>query len=107
MCESEEIIENGSATHGLLGATVTSAEADGNSDTVGALISEVTSGGAAEEAGLEAGDVVTEFNGVPITDQTDLTAQVRALPGGAEADITFTRDGDSRTVTVTLGTFEG
>ncbi len=55
----------------------------------------------------QAGDVVTEFNGVPITDQTDLTAQVRALPGGEEADVTFTRDGESQTVTVTLGTFEG
>ena len=104
---SEEIIESGAATHGLLGATVTSAEADGQSDTVGALISEVSSGGAAEQAGLQAGDVVTEFNGVPITDQTDLTAQVRALPGGAKAEITFTRDGDSQTATVTLGTFEG
>ncbi len=104
---ANEIIENGSATHGLLGATVTSAEADGQSDTVGALISEVSAGGAAEQAGLAAGDVVTEFNGVPITDQTDLTAQVRALPGGEEADITFTRDGESQTVSVTLGTFEG
>jgi putative serine protease PepD len=104
---SQEIIDNGAATHGLLGATVTSAEADGQSDTVGALISEVSSGGAAEQAGLQAGDVVTEFNGVPITDQTDLTAQVRALPGGAKAEITFTRDGDSQTATVTLGTFEG
>lgn len=103
---ANEIIENGSATHGLLGATVTSAEADGQSDTVGALISEVSAGGAAEQAGLQAGDVVTEFNGVPITDQTDLTAQVRALPGGAEAEITFTRDGESQTVSVTLGTFE-
>lgn len=104
---ANEIIENGVATHGLLGATVTSAEADGQSDTVGALISEVSAGGAAEQAGLAAGDVVTEFNGVPITDQTDLTAQVRALPGGAEAEITFTRDGESQTVSVTLGTFEG
>jgi putative serine protease PepD len=104
---ANEIIENGSASHGLLGATVTSAEADGQSDTVGALISEVSAGGAAEQAGLQAGDVVTEFNGVPITDQTDLTAQVRALPGGAESEITFTRDGESQTLDVTLGTFEG
>ena len=104
---ANEIIENGSATHGLLGATVTSAEAEGSSDVVGALISEVSAGGAAEAAGLESGDVVTEFNGVPITDQTDLTAQVRALPGGAEADITFTRDGESQTAQVTVDTFEG
>ena len=49
---ANEIIENGAATHGLLGATVTSAEADGQSDIVGALISEVSAGGAAEQAGL-------------------------------------------------------
>ncbi|HEY9366380.1 MAG TPA: trypsin-like peptidase domain-containing protein, partial [Agromyces sp.] len=104
---ADEIIESGSATHGLLGATVTSAEAEGSSDTVGALISETPEGGAAADAGLQSGDVVTEFNGVPITDQTDLTAQVRALPGGAKAELTFTRDGESQTVTVTLGTFEG
>ncbi|MDQ0892800.1 S1C family serine protease [Agromyces ramosus] len=104
---ANEIIENGAATHGLLGATVTSAEAEGSSDTVGALISEVSPDGAAAKAGLQAGDVVTGFNGVPITDQTDLTAQVRALPGGATADITFTRDGESQTIDVTVGTFEG
>ncbi|MFF2369736.1 S1C family serine protease [Agromyces sp. NPDC058110] len=105
---ANEIIENGSATHGLLGASVTSAETDGSSDTVGALIAEEpAAGGAAANAGLQAGDVVTEFNGHPITDQTDLTAQVRALPGGAKTTLTYTRDGESKTVDVTLGTFEG
>ncbi|MEI5583293.1 MULTISPECIES: S1C family serine protease [unclassified Agromyces] len=104
---ANEIIEDGAATHGLLGATVTSAQAAGEGSTVGALISEVSPGGAAESAGLESGDVVTALNGIPITDQTDLTAQVRALPGGAEAEVTYTRDGESRTVDVTLGTFEG
>ncbi len=104
---AKEIIENGSATHGLLGATVTAAEADGESDTVGALIAELSPGGAAEQAGLQSGDVVTEFNGVPITDQTDLTAQVRALPGGATTELTVIRDGETLTIDVTLGTFEG
>jgi len=104
---AKEIIENGSATHGLLGATVTSAAADQQSDTVGALITDVSSGGAAEKAGLEKGDIVTGFNGLPITDQTDLTAQVRALAGGEKAELTVTRDGKTQTVTVTLDTFEG
>jgi putative serine protease PepD len=104
---ANEIIEDGAATHGLLGATVTSAQAAGEGSTVGALISEVSPGGAAEAAGLEAGDVVTALNGIPISDQTDLTAQVRALPGGADAELTYTRDGESNTVSVTLGTFEG
>jgi putative serine protease PepD len=99
---SDEIIENGSASHGLLGASVTSATSE-DSTTVGALISEVSSGGAAEEAGLKAGDVVTNFNDVPITDATDLTAQVRTLAGGDSAELTYVRDGKSVTVTVTVG----
>ncbi|MFK4728172.1 trypsin-like peptidase domain-containing protein [Agromyces mediolanus] len=104
---SDEIIENGKATHGLLGATVTAAQSDEKSSTVGALITDVTGGGAAANAGLQKGDVVTQFNGLPITDQTDLTAQVRALAGGSDAEITYLRDGEAHTATVTLGTFEG
>ncbi|GAA2462985.1 trypsin-like peptidase domain-containing protein [Agromyces soli] len=104
---SDEIIANGSATHGLLGATVTAAQSDEQSSTVGALITDVPAGGAAAKAGLQKGDIVTQFNGLPITDQTDLTAQVRALAGGAEAEVTYLRNGEAHTVTVTLGTFEG
>jgi putative serine protease PepD len=99
---SEEIIDNGTATHGLLGASVTTATS-ADSDVVGSVISEVSSGGAAAAAGLKAGDVVTEFNGHPITSSTDLTAQVRALAAGADAELTYQRDGKPTTVTVTLG----
>ncbi|MEB0266407.1 S1C family serine protease [Cryobacterium sp. 10I5] len=99
---SDEIIANGKATHGLLGASITTATSD-TSSTVGALVSEVTSGGAAEKAGLKKGDVVTKFNGVPITDAKDLTAQVRVLAAGATADLVYVRDGKSFTVSVTVG----
>ncbi|RJT88404.1 PDZ domain-containing protein [Cryobacterium melibiosiphilum] len=100
---SEELIADGAATHGLLGASVTTASSDASSTTVGALISEVSSGGAAEAAGLQKGDIVTNFNGVPITDSIDLTAQVRVLPAGGTADLTYVRDGESATVSVTVG----
>ncbi|MGO4692165.1 S1C family serine protease [Glaciibacter sp. 2TAF33] len=100
---SDEIIAGGKATHGLLGATVGDAASTANSTTVGALISDVSSGGAAQKAGLQKGDVVTNFNGVPITDATDLTAQVRSLAAGADAKVTYVRDGKSVTVDVTLG----
>ncbi|MFK3671108.1 trypsin-like peptidase domain-containing protein [Leifsonia aquatica] len=100
---SDELIKNGSATHGLLGASVADASSDTKATTVGALIKDVTSGGAAANAGLKAGDVVVNFNGVPITDATDLTAQVRALAAGASAEVTYTRDGQTKTATVTLG----
>ena len=100
---SDELIKNGSATHGLLGASVGDASSDSKATTVGASIKSVTSGGAAASAGLQAGDIVVNFNGLPITDATDLTAQVRALPAGAKADVTYLRGGQSKTTSVTLG----
>jgi len=100
---AEELIADGTASHGLLGATVTDAGLDASSEVVGALIDSVTPGGPAEQAGLRGGDIITEFNGVPITDQVDLTAQVRALAGGSSAELTYVRGGESETVTVTLG----
>jgi len=101
---SSEIIKNGKATHGLLGASVGDAANVQGSDTVGAVIADVSNGGAAAKAGLKKGDVITEFNGVPITGATDLTAQVRALAGGADTKLTYVRGGDSHTISVTLGT---
>ena len=71
--------------------------------TTGALIDAVTSGGAAEKGGLQKGDVITEFNNVPISNSVDLTAQVRALAAGSEASVTYVRDGKTQTATVTLG----
>lgn len=100
---SDEIIKTGKATHGLLGATVKDASSDAKSTVAGALIDKVTDNGAAQAAGLKGGDIVTEFNGVPITGANDLTAQVRALAGGATAKVTFTRGNDSQTADVTLG----
>ncbi|GAA1738206.1 S1C family serine protease [Microcella frigidaquae] len=98
-----ELIENGTASHGLLGATVTDALNDPRSEVAGALIDSVVPGGAAEVAGLRAGDIITEFNGVPIAGSVDLTAQVRVLPGGANAELVYVRDGAAQRVEVTLG----
>jgi putative serine protease PepD len=98
-----EIIDNGAATHGLLGASVRDAASVESSTITGASIAEVVADGAAAAAGLEAGDIVTAFNGVPVTDATDLTAQVRAAAAGSDATVTFVRDGKTQTVDVTLG----
>jgi len=102
---SQEIIKTGKGTHGLLGASVTTATSD-KSSVVGALIADVTPGGGADKAGLKKGDVVTSFAGHPITDSTDLTAQVRTLAPGSSAKLVYVRGTDSTTVTVTLGTLK-
>lgn len=100
---TSEIIDTGSASHGLLGAQVGDAAAQADATVAGAFVSEVTPGGAADTAGLQAGDVVTQFDGRPISDATDLTAQVRALAAGAETNLVYVRDGETFTVDVTLG----
>lgn len=100
---TDDLIKNGTATHGLLGAGVRDAATQEGATTAGAYIAEVTSGGAAAAAGLHKGDVVTSFNGVPITNATDLTAQVRALAAGSKATIVYDRGGKTASAEVTLG----
>lgn len=101
-----EIISGAGASHGLLGAMVTDAQSVATSTVTGAYIDSVTPGGAADAVGLRAGDIVTKFNGLPITNRIDLTAQVRTLPGGTTATMTYVRAGNSYTVEVTLGDLE-
>lgn len=101
-----EIMETGKASHGLLGAMVTDQLYDAKASasfSVGALIKEVTAGGAAEKAGLKAGDVVTKFNDVVILEAGDLTAAVRWEAAGSSATLEFLRDGKTSTASVTLG----
>jgi putative serine protease PepD len=101
---SDEIIATKKATHGLLGARIYDAASKPTSTQVGAAVKEVISGGAADKAGLKVDDVITSFNGVRISDASDLTAQVRAAAGGSKATVTYTRGDTSKTVEVELGT---
>jgi putative serine protease PepD len=103
---TDEIIADGSATHGLLGASVTPSASVEGATIKGAYIAEVPAGGAADKAGLREGDIVTSFNGGAVGDAVDLTAQVRAAAAGSEVPLTYVRDGEEHEVTVTLGTLE-
>ncbi len=101
-----EIVATGSATHGLLGASVANVSEDPaqtKAGVVGASIVELVSGGAAEQAGLKVGDIVVDFDGAPITGKNDLTAQVRTHAAGSTVALTYVRGGASHTVEVTLG----
>ncbi|MFE7631094.1 S1C family serine protease [Kocuria sp. NPDC057446] len=103
---AEEIIESGRATHGYLGTSVSAAPgAEGRSRAFsdGAAVQEVVPGSPADDAGLEVDDVITEFNGHRIQDASSLTAAVRELPAGGTGTMTFVRDGEERTVEVTVG----
>ena len=106
---ADEIIQNGVASHGLLGAMVTDQPFNAKSTSsfsIGALNKEVTKGGPAEAAGLLPGDLVTKFNGQSILDAGDLTAAVRWEAAQAKATLEYVRNGETKTMTVTLGSLK-
>jgi putative serine protease PepD len=99
-----ELITNGSATHASLGVKVTDQNLNGTvSNSVGALVTDVTSGGPADKAGIKKGDVITDLGGQRIDSSSALVAAVRSHAPGTEVSLTYLRDGKSHTVNVTLG----
>lgn len=103
---ADEIIENGSATHGFLGVSVTPATGAGSSSsfTIGAAIADnPASGTPAAQAGLQKGDIVTAVDSIPITDAKSLTAAIRMQPAGSKVKIDYVRDGQAESTDATLG----
>jgi Do/DeqQ family serine protease len=68
----------------------------------GAIVSEVAPGSAASKAGLEPQDVITTFNGQPVTDMNSLRNRVAEAKPGSAATLVVIRDGQTRTMTATL-----
>jgi putative serine protease PepD len=103
---ANEIIATGTATHALLGATVAPATLNPDAANLGAQIVSVVEESPADSSGLTAGDVIIRFNGKPIADAMQLTAQVRAVASGSDAEIIYVRDGKARSVNLVLGDLE-
>lgn len=106
---SDEIIKDGKATHVVLGVTVKSAtvEADGVTRggaeiTSSGTNSAVTSGSAADKAGLKSGDTIVAFNGNAVTNSYSLLGYVRAATLNEKVTLTIVRDGKTMDVDVTL-----
>ena len=69
----------------------------------GARITGVVDDSAADDAGLEKGDIIVEFDGRTIRGPRGLVKQIRSLDPGDEVSITVVRDGRERTLEVVLG----
>jgi S1-C subfamily serine protease len=70
----------------------------------GAAVVSVTSGGAAERAGLRSGDIIQKLGPVPTPDAGTLLQALAAADPGQRVEVTITRAGQAATVAVTLGT---
>ena len=101
---ANEIITTGDVSHGLLGALVSDAlsSEDGTGFAIGVTVVELTPDGAAEQAGILAGDVITSINGKPLTTASELTAAVRQEPAGAKVKIELIRNDVKLTFDVVL-----
>lgn len=105
---ADEIIAGEKPSHGLLGASVadSSLDTDADANHAGGLVRELVRGGAAMDAGLRVGDVITAINGVPAADGTSVSALIRMHAGGSEATVDYTRNGVPGQTEVTLGTLD-
>lgn len=75
--------------------------------TKGVYIAKVSDGSAAEEAGLEAGDVVTSIDGREVTKMSHLQEQIAQHKPGDKVNITYLRNKKTKSATVTLRNSQG
>lgn len=69
----------------------------------GALVKQVAKGSPAEGGGLEAGDVITEVNGVPMKDNNEIINTVGLMRPGAAVKLKVFREGKPRDIHFKLG----
>ncbi|MBK3406217.1 DegQ family serine endoprotease [Methylorubrum populi] len=72
----------------------------------GALVAGVDEKGPAKTAGLEVGDVIVKFNGVPVKSSSELPRIVAATPVGKTVEVQIVRKGEEQTKSVLLGRLE-
>ena len=91
-------------THAMLGIGVDDAMTASTDVQItdGALVGEIGDGSAADDAGLENGDVITRVDDREITSADSLIATIRSYRPGDEVTVTFQRDGEEQEATVTL-----
>lgn len=69
----------------------------------GAYVSQLSSGSAAANAGIQQGDIITKVGDTSISSSTDLILAIRSHSVGDTVSITYNRNGTETTVDVTLG----
>jgi serine protease Do len=109
---SDQLRANGRVTRGRIGVTIGPvskevAESIGLGKTVGALVSGVGAGTPAEKAGIEAGDIITKFDGKLIEKSSDLPRMVGATKPGTKSLVTVFRKGGSKEFSVVVAELDG
>ncbi len=106
---TKQLISGGKITRGYIGATIQNlsdemADSWGLSGRKGAVVADLTSGGPAQRAGLQPGDVVVSVNGHPVTTSSEMTREVAKGHAGDVLHLEVYRNGKQRAIDVKSGT---
>jgi len=105
-----QLRERGKVIRGWMGVTIQAvteelAETYELDEAKGAIVSSVTSGSPAEEAGIEPEDVILAADGREIGDNGDLSRYIASKAPETVVELEVLRDGGRQTISITLGTF--
>lgn len=101
----DSIIEKGYVAKPYIGVMVSdvSDEAISYGTPAGAAVVSVTEGGPAEKAGLQANDIITAVDGKEISGKSGLSSIIADCAAGDKLTLSVYRQGQTLTVTVTVG----
>lgn len=102
-----KVSDDEKASLGISGTGVSDEAAEAYGIPSGVFVSQVTEGGAAEQAGITANSIITAFDGKSVSDISELKSRLEYYKAGEEVEVTLqVPDGNGYTeknVTVTLG----
>ncbi|MBL7077247.1 MAG: DegQ family serine endoprotease [Kiritimatiellae bacterium] len=110
----DQLVAFGKVTRGFLGVQLNPHEMDEAmaesfelDEAGGVLVAEVVPDSPADDAGLEAGDIILEMNGETVEGNRTFRNRVALTEPGKEIKLKVFSDGDIKTLKVTIGTLPG
>jgi serine protease Do len=108
---SEQLRANGRVIRGRIGVTIGPvtkdvAESIGLGKSIGAFVNSVETGGPAEKAGVEPGDIITKVDGKPVERSGDLPRIIGRTKPGTKSSLQVFRRGNYRDISVNVAEFE-
>ena len=100
-------LHTGKVVRGRIGVSVLAVPREGFEDfgltkRMGAIVAEVTQGGAALKAGMEPGDVIVQYNGRPVGNNDELVKMVVATKPGTSVQVKVLRNKVEKTLNVVV-----
>ncbi len=96
---AHQLIATGKAPHAFLGVYL-------ENSTTGAVVGKVVAGSPAAKAGIKPNDVIVKVNGRVMHGPTSVISTVGALKPGDSATVEIRRNGQTKTLQVTIGSIK-